>query len=92
MPRKNPNADDSPERIAARAYFRQPRQLSEHPKLFSDWVLAFLLTPVIGVVVLAIWDYDVWKRFAKIVWGATGLVLIVAVVPMIVSWVASWFS
>ena len=70
-------------------YYYKPRELTEPPKNFEDWLLAFLITPICGVVVLAIWDYDVWKRFARIVWSILGVVIAVFVLRFILVWASS---
>ena len=46
----------------------EPRRSQEPPKTCGQWLMAFILTGICGIVVLAIWDWDVWKKFAAVVW------------------------
>ena len=63
------NPDDSPERVAAKAYFQQPRKLQDEPPVGpEEWIISFLVTGIPGVIVLAIWNWEVWKKYALISW------------------------
>ena len=48
----------------------------ERPKTCGQWLLAFLLTGPIGIFVLAIWDFDVWTKFALVFWLVIGALVV----------------
>ncbi len=54
------------------------RQLSDPPKTFDQWLISFLVIGIFGTIVLAKWDWDVWKRFAVVFWLIVGAWLVFA--------------
>ena len=56
-----------------------PRRSEEPPKTCGQWLIALLLTGLFGIVVLAIWDWEVWKKFALVAWLLLGAWIIFSV-------------
>ena len=69
-------ADEGPGDSRTGYFSQPPKRESEPPVSCGQWALACLLTGLIGMAVLAIWNWDVWKKFAIVLWAVLGTLLV----------------